>query len=386
EEWLRFRVRLSPEDRATVDEALEIASRLMPGSKRPQQLEAMAQEYLAEHPMEAGDDGARAAGGAFRPDSDAVEQRQARLEVETDRWSFLAEALRVGAPESDQFEDMTSAAEIDARLENLAAFRRSWDGILGYCAYMVRRSGLWKIAGFTSFEHYCKERLRLGARTVEQRAALEKRLWEVPALRAARDAVLAYEKLRLLAPLPAQEMEPWIARAREMTCVELRAALGNRDEAQMRAARMLRARVPERVALVLQASFRAVRAVEGGLLDDGRCLVRVARHFIDTWKAHVKKARTVSQKVRERDLGRCRVPGCSRRAVHAHHVELRSRGGSDGPENRVALCAYHHLRGIHGGYIRVWGTAPDHLVWEVAGRIWKDGDFGRTAAARGAAE
>jgi 5-methylcytosine-specific restriction endonuclease McrA len=376
EEWMRFRVRLSPEDRATVDEALEIASRLMPGSKRPQQLEAMAQEYLAEHPTEAGDDGAGVAGGAFRLESDAVEQRQARLEVETDRWSFLAEVLRVGAPECDQCEGMTSAAEIDARLRELAAFRRSWDGILGFCAYMVKRSGLCQIAGFTSFEHYCKERLRLGPRTVEQRAALEKRLWEVPALRAARDAGLAYEKLRLLSRLPAHEVEPWIARARKMTCVELRAALEDRGEAQMRAARVLRARVPERVALLLQSAFRAVRAVEGCLLDDGRCLVRVARHFIDTWKAHVKKARTRSQKVRERDLGRCRVPGCSRRAVHAHHIIPKSRGGTDDPENLVALCACHHLRGIHGGYIRVWGRAPDHLVWEVGGVVWK-GDFGR---------
>ena len=66
EEWTRFRVRLSPEDRATVDEALAIAGKLMPGSTRPQRLEAMAQEYLGEHPLEAGDDGGGAAGGSFR--------------------------------------------------------------------------------------------------------------------------------------------------------------------------------------------------------------------------------------------------------------------------------------------------------------------------------
>jgi hypothetical protein len=116
-----------------------------------------------------------------------------------------------------------------------------------------------------------------------------------------------------------------------------------------------------------------VRATEGCLLADGLCLVRVARHFIETWKPHVKKARTLSQKVRERDLGRCQVPGCSRRAVHAHHVQPRSHGGEDTDENLVALCACHHLLGIHGGYIRVRGRAPDRLVWEVAGRIFKAG-------------
>jgi hypothetical protein len=123
----------------------------------------------------------------------------------------------------------------------------------------------------------------------------------------------------------------------------------------MRAAKVLRARVPVRIALLLQAAFRAVRATEGRLLPDGLCLVRVARHFIDTWKAHPKKARTLSQKVRERDLGRCQVPGCSRRAVHAHHVHPRSHGGSD---TRAAFTA--------GTCVR--GHAPDQLVWEVGGR------------------
>jgi 5-methylcytosine-specific restriction endonuclease McrA len=382
DEWTRFRVRLSPEERATVDEALAIAGPLMPGSKRPQQLEAMAQEYLGEHPTEAGDDGAGPVGGAFLSLADALEQRKARLEVETERWSHLDAVARVVVPDADcdVFEAMTSATEIDARLKDLAAVRQRWDTLLGYCAYVVRRSGLWKLAGFVSFDHYATERLGLGGRTVEQRAALEKLLWEVPALRAARDAGLAYEKLRLLSRLPYEEVERWVPRARKVTCVALRAALEDRDEGQMRAARVLRARVPVRVALLLQAAFRAVRAVEGRLLYDGTCLVRVARHFIETWESHVKEARTRSQKVRERDLGRCQAPGCSRRAVHAHHIIPRSHGGSDEPENLVGICACHHLRGIHGGYIRVSGRAPDQLVWEVRGRVWRDGDFGSAEA------
>jgi hypothetical protein len=382
DEWTRFRVRLSPEDRATVDEALVIAARLMPGSKRPQQLEAIAQEYLAEHPTEAGDDGGGAVGGGFRPESDRLERRKAELEIETDGWSFLPPVHRVEALDAGcgGFEDMTSAAAIDVRLRDLAARRARWDALLGYCSYAVKRTGLWRIAGFASFEHYCSERLGLSARTVEQRAALEKRLWEVPALRAARDGGLSYEKLRLLSRLPNHEVEPWVRRARQLTCVALEAELEGRDEAQMRAARVLRARVPVRIALLLQAAIRSARAAEGRLLPDGKCLVRVARHFTETWKPYVKKARTLSQKVRDRDLGRCRVPGCSRRAVHAHHVELRSRGGADSTENLVALCACHHLRGIHGGYIRVWGRAPDQLVWEVRGSVWRDGDFGMAAA------
>ena len=379
DEWARFRVRLSPEDRATVDEALAIAGRLLPGSRRPQRLEAMAQEYLAEHAAEAGDDGATVAGGSFRRETDRLERRKAELEAETERWSFLAFAPGIPAPDErlGGLEQLTSAREIDAALKDLAARRESWDRILGYCAYMVRRSGLWQLAGFASFEHYCSERLGLSARTVEQRAALERRIWQSPALRAARDGGLSYEKVRLLSWLPDREIAAWVPRARSLTCVALEEALDDREEAQLRAARILRARVPTRVALLLQAAFRAVRAAEGCLLADGSCLVRVARHFIDTWKPCVKKARTLSQRVRERDLGRCQFPACSRRAVHAHHVDPRSHGGPDTQENLVALCACHHLVGIHGGFIRVSGRAPDRLVWEVGGRVLRGGVFGR---------
>src|SRR5512138_1739964 len=383
EEWTRFRVWLSPEDRATVDEALAIAGKLLPGSRRPERLEAMAQEYLAEHAAQAGDDGARGVGGAFRKESDLLERQKARLEEETDRWSFLAEILGIPAPDAGLagFEDMTSAEEIDLALQELARRRDAWDRTLGYCAYMVKRSGLWRIAGFASFEHYCTERLGLSARAVEQRAALEARIWESPALRAARDGGLSYEKVRLLSRLPERDIEAWVPRARTLTCVALEEALDDRDEAQMRAARILGARVPMRIALTLQAAFRAVRATEGRLLDDGRCLVRVAQHFIETWKPSVKKARTPSQKVRERDRGRCQAPGCSGRAVHSHHVIPRWKGGSDDPENQVALCACHHLRGIHGGYMRVTGRAPDGLVWEVAGRVFTGGALDTEATA-----
>jgi hypothetical protein len=34
-------------------------------------------------------------------------------------------------------------------------------------------------------------------------------------------------------------------------------------------------------------------------------------------------------------------------------------------ENLVGLCLVHHLRAVHGGYLRVTGRAPDALVWEV---------------------
>jgi hypothetical protein len=69
-----------------------------------------------------------------------------------------------------------------------------------------------------------------------------------------------------------------------------------------------------------------------------------------------------------RDRWLCQVPGCSRAAAHAHHIRYRAHGGDDSPENLVALCAAHHLHGVHVGWIRVSGRAPDHLVWELGER------------------
>ncbi len=164
----------------------------------------MAQEYVAEHPVEAGDDGAGIAGAAFRRiDSWRRARLEARLEEETDRWAFLDRVAGVAAPVTT--DDGATALEIDARLKALASRRGEWDDVFGWCAYAVRRSGLWRTAGFASFDHYCKERLGLSARTVEQRATLEKRLWVMPSLRVARDAGLSYERIRLLSRLPDRE-------------------------------------------------------------------------------------------------------------------------------------------------------------------------------------
>ncbi len=69
-----------------------------------------------------------------------------------------------------------------------------------------------------------------------------------------------------------------------------------------------------------------------------------------------------------RDAGFCQVPGCSRAAVHAHHVIYRSRGGIDEESNMVSLCAAHHLHGVHRGWVRVRGQAPERLTWELGVR------------------
>jgi hypothetical protein len=67
-----------------------------------------------------------------------------------------------------------------------------------------------------------------------------------------------------------------------------------------------------------------------------------------------------------RDGYRCTAPGCTARvAIEEHHVVFRSRGGSDAPTNRIALCAAHHAALHEHGTLAVVGCAPVGLTWVV---------------------
>jgi hypothetical protein len=74
-------------------------------------------------------------------------------------------------------------------------------------------------------------------------------------------------------------------------------------------------------------------------------------------------------RVFSRDGWRCTVPGCSSyRNLHDHHIQYRSAGGSDDESNRTTLCAWHHLRGVHAGIVRISGRAPGRLRFELGVR------------------
>ena len=71
----------------------------------------------------------------------------------------------------------------------------------------------------------------------------------------------------------------------------------------------------------------------------------------------------------ERDDWRCQAPGCFARGnLQTHHVEFKSRGGSDEDDNLITLCWSCHLHGIHEGRLKVTGKAPDGLTWQVGCR------------------
>ncbi len=139
---------------------------------------------------------------------------------------------------------------------------------------------------------------------------------------------------------------------------------------------------PCRVAMIVDTEvaqlFRAVhcsvrRRLEreaGRAVTPGEALGWMSAHVLRAWgvldaKGGLAKLRR-EHRIFARDGWRCAVPGCSKmRSLHAHHVIYRTQGGLDDAENLVTLCAYHHLRGVHAGTLRIRGRAPHALRFEL---------------------
>ena len=363
EEWKNLSAEIAPEQRPVLDEGLSLAGiAIGAASTTMQRVKAWSEEYLGSHPSppdERADDVHFTSG----EDIDSLKQW---LEQQTRQWADLAAVRPLKAP---RFSGEVDPWRIDAELKRLMEMRNRWDEVLGHVAMLFRQSHAWEPLGFTDFGHYCEERLGMAERTLGQRVALERALCRYPLLREAlRERRISYEKARVIARhVQAEhpdELRPLIAMAQTMTCVALRRALQARSEEQMCARGIFTLSMPMHVAELLKDAFRALRAAAKRWLSLGECLMRMAAHFAETWKGHLKEVMTAHRRIRARDGHFCQAPGCSRPAAHAHHIEFRAQGGSDDPSNLVSLCAAHHLFGIHDGRMRVTGTAPDKLVWE----------------------
>jgi DNA-binding transcriptional regulator YdaS (Cro superfamily) len=257
-----------------------------------------------------------------------------------------------------------------ARLTRLARERARQDELLGRACLLVRRFGSFRQLGFFCFDEWCAERLGLAPSTVRQRIALERRLHELPALREAlRSGRLSYEQARLVARVagPA-DVAARIEEAAAMTCIAYRRALEGEEHRQMWRAGELRTVVPDEVDDLLADALRAARACSRHGLTPGEALVLVALHFIHTWKDEVNRLLEAADRVILRDCGLCQIPGCSRPADHVHHLIPRWACGPLEPWNELSVCAIHHLRGVHGGSVRITGRAPDGLAFTLGER------------------
>ncbi|HYD43506.1 MAG TPA: HNH endonuclease signature motif containing protein [Anaeromyxobacter sp.] len=377
--WHRIVIDLEPEDREVVDRALDVAGKVLrANTPKWQRVEAIAQEYLGSHrdprpAAEVAGSGTGASGsgqdiyallgiGRSKPSPELREW----LEREYDRWSYLHSADPVPAPEAE-VDDNDRAHRIHERLLELASMRRGWDELVGHLSMLLINTGLWRDMKFLDVDHYASERLGMSGRAIEQRAWLERRLWDFPALRRAmREGRLGYEQARLVARCSSPAfIDAWIAKAEKMKVVELARAVEADEEAQMCARKEWAVRLPADVHQVFKAACRAVRAAAQEWIGASTCLVIMCQHFIDTYEAETRRPNTPAARAMERDRGLCTCPGCSKAADHVHHIKYRSRGGCSEEWNLTSLCAAHHLHGVHKGHVRVGGAAPAGLRWEL---------------------
>jgi hypothetical protein len=116
---------------------------------------------------------------------------------------------------------------------------------------------------------------------------------------------------------------------------------------------------------VLSTIRRRIEQDAGRLPTAGAALGVMLDHALSSWGVLDEKV-AARHRVFARDGWRCAVPGCtSLQNLHDHHIRFRSAGGGDALENRITLCAFHHLRGVHAGLLRCVGRAPGGLRWEM---------------------
>jgi hypothetical protein len=129
---------------------------------------------------------------------------------------------------------------------------------------------------------------------------------------------------------------------------------------------------PRDVARLFRAALATVqRRIErrtGRTSSEAEALDAMLEHAFEVW-GRIEEDIPAAHRVFARDCWRCTVPGCrSYRNLHDHHVVFRSAGGSDELANRTTVCAWHHLRGVHRGLVRIRGRAPGRLRFELGVR------------------
>jgi len=372
---------MTPEQQDRLDAALAWAREVVgPAVPEWAHLEALAQEWLGSY-------------GAFAPPelphaaephaAGLRDRRPARAEVPVhpSRADRASEGPADEADPSRAPRD-TSPGALDAEIVRLLAERRGFDGAFGPLVRRIVDERVWRTLGYASLDAYCRARLGVCARSIRQRVWLERKMDGLPELREAlRAGTISFAKALLVAQdaTPA-DVADRIAKAAATTWQQTARESGAEEKRKNRARGRRRLWGPtdanETIAVAI-ASARALALQGGRAITPGEALACIADHFRIVWSEHDRLCDGESgRRMRERRevLGRCgglcAVPGCSRAAVHDHHIVFRSQGGSDELRNRTGLCAAHHLRGVHGGRLKVVGCAGERLLWSVEG----DGD------------
>jgi hypothetical protein len=125
----------------------------------------------------------------------------------------------------------------------------------------------------------------------------------------------------------------------------------------------------------------AARHLEHGTpIPDWICLLSLLEEFVEAWDNPRHMPRRPTDAIAARDGWRCAAPGCTSREIEVHHIVYRSHGGSDDPANLTSLCPFHHRMGEHGGLLKVTGTAPLNLRFQIGSLVFVNERIATTSA------
>nr|MBA2320577.1 HNH endonuclease [Deltaproteobacteria bacterium] len=268
-----------------------------------------------------------------------------------------------------------SIAEALLDVEQLQAVLRGRTAVIAKAWMLVGHEALWT-EGFRNEEECAREVLGLSLRQAQRLARLGWTLDWYPEVEAAiRRGLPVRQADRIGRVGGPSTVRDWLAVAERVGRRELDRALDDVGDGPSRP--------------ILDAYSEAIRLATSAVGPEARValphpdpplaplpvrapaeLLPAARWWLETVRIPAKSG---FARVKERDRHRCQNPECGRQSlrIEAHHLVMRSEGGSDELDNGVAACRVCHLRGLHGG--RLTARAMDvggrgAILW-----TWADG-------------
>jgi len=384
----RFRLRCPRRLRLLWQQVVDLA-RCMAGSEltQGQAAEAIAAEGLS----------ARAPCGepwpaAEPPRTTPADLHESRAVFADLDWTAIRDALPEDIEGLDADVDGLDPFALDLRMRAVLQAMRRVDWQLGRLLRVFLDRRLYRLMEFASADRYVTERLGLSARKARALVALERKTWQADAFGAAyRAGELSWVRALTLLPIVAEPTAAaWVQRAGAVPvrrlADEVEWALTLRDglapimppapgASLALDERQLCTRpewefpdaevtfwAPVSVVALLRSAILAFAHPHGSLIEGLEALLL---HVKSEWEGQPRHRDPVFA----RDRWRCAVPICTaRRELHDHHVVFRSHGGGNERENRISICVWHHLRGVHAGRVRAAGEAPDGITWEIGVR------------------
>jgi hypothetical protein len=226
----------------------------------------------------------------------------------------------------------------------------------------VDRSRLFEKLGHSSSFDYCVRRLGLSEDLACSFLSVARKSQEVPELKIAVEEGLPISKAKKIVPvITAENQAVWVEKAKESNYRELEKEIAKEkpEEAVRERVKPLSESVSKLEVSLRKEALESLRRAQDLLsskrgrpvsLEEvlGVALKEYVERHDPLKKAERARKPLAAHAVHQRDQGRCQARDgkgelCGqRRWLQRHHIQPRSQGGTDRPENLVTLCAFHH--------------------------------------------